>query len=144
MNIESRTDGTRGVRTHIVRGDIALADIKTFLEALYGAEGFDPGIHALWDLREAQFPGVAPADIKDLAFFARVNWAEKHQRKTAVVISVDFHFGLSRMLEQFIGPAAVGRFRTFRDLQLAFDWIDGKEGGASSSATRGPNSASPI
>jgi hypothetical protein len=126
MNIESRTDRAKGLRTHVIRGPVNPPEIKNFLGALFLSGGFDPNIHALWDLREADFSSVSQADIKEMACFARVNWAEKHRRKIALVISGDFRFGLSRMFEQFIGPPADGKIRTFRDLQLAFDWIEGK------------------
>jgi len=123
MNIESRTESAKGFRTHLIRGEINLSEIKNFLRILYLSEEFNPDLHVLWDVREAVFPEVGPADITDLAYFARVNWAEKHRRKTAVVVAGDFHFGLSRMLEQFIGPLADGRIKTFRDLPAAVDWL---------------------
>lgn len=126
MNIESRTDNVKRIRTHIVSGAINLPEIKGFLASLYNSVEFDPNSHALWDVREATFPEVTPVEIKELAYFARINWAEKHQRKTALVISSDFHFGLSRMFEQFIGPPAHGKIKTFRNLQAALDWIEDK------------------
>ena len=123
MNIESRTDSAKGIRTQVIRGDVRLADIKTFLATLYLSEKFDPNLHAVWDVRAAVFREAGPSDIKDLAYFARVNWAEKHRRRTAVVVAGDFNFGLSRMLEQYVGPCALGRFKTFRDPQTAVDWL---------------------
>lgn len=126
MNIESRTDRVKGIRTHIIRGETSLADIKTFLVGLYHSAEFDPEFHAVWDVREADFPEAAPGEIRDLAYFVRVNWAEKYRRKTAVVVFGDFHFGLARMFAQFIGPSADGKIRVFRDLREATDWIDGR------------------
>lgn len=127
MNIESLTQSGKRLRTHTIRGAITLPEIKSFLVTLYTSKEFDHDFHSLWDMREAVFPEVTPDDIKELAYFVRVRWAEKHQRKTAVVISGDFHFGLSRMLEQFIGPSALGKFKTFRDPQQAVDWLEGKD-----------------
>ncbi len=126
MNIETRIDGQKGLRTIVLRGESTLPDIQTFIKKLYRLGDFEPAYHALWDVREAIFPAVAPGEVKELACFLRGNWNEKQQRKTAVVVSGDFHFGLSRMLEQFVGPHADGRFRTFRDFQAAVDWIEGK------------------
>ena len=126
MNIESRTDRAKGLRTHVIRGPVTPAEVKDFLGSLYLSDEFDPTFHSLWDMREADFSSVSQADIKEMAHFARVNWAEKRRHRIAVVISGDFRFGLSRMFEQFIGPPAHGRIRSFRDLQLALDWIEGK------------------
>jgi len=131
MNIESRADHANELRTHVVRGEFNLQEIKTFLDALYGSVGFDPTIPSLWDVREASFPDVTSVEIKDLAYFVRVHWAEKHKRKMAVVISGDLQFGLSRMFEQFIGPQAQGKIKTFRELQVALDWIADKDTAAS-------------
>lgn len=126
MNIESLTQSAKGRRTHTIRGAITLPEIKAFLVTLYTSEEFNHDLQSLWDMREAVFPEVAPDDIKELAYFVRARWAGKHQRKTAVVIAGDFHFGLSRMLEQFIGPLAHGKFKTFRDPQTANEWLESK------------------
>ena len=126
MNIESRTDRAKGLRTHVIRGPVNPPEIKNFLETLFLSGEFDPDIHSLWDMREAEFSSVSQAEIREMACFARVHWAEKHRYKIAVLITGDFRFGLSRMFEQFIGPSAYGKIRSFRDLQLALDWIEGK------------------
>lgn len=118
-----------------MRGVAGLPQIKTFLAKLYETDGFEPTCHVLWDLREAGFPEVTPVEIKDLAYFVRVHWADKYARKTAIVVSGDYHFGLSRMFEQFIGPSAQGRIRTFRELPPALDWLEGKATASPLSAT---------
>ena len=65
-----------------------------------------------------QFSGATPADIKELAYFVRVQWAEKHRRKIAIVISGDFHFGLSRMFDQFIGAPALPKGKMSPDVGI--------------------------
>lgn len=125
MNIETRIDCEKPLRTHVLRGAGRFSDIKTYLEGLFLAEGFDPTIPAVWDVRETVFSNVTPDEVKELAYFLRDHWSAKYQRKMAVVTAGDFHFGLSRMLEQYTGPSAHGKFRTFRDLPSAVDWIEG-------------------
>lgn len=126
MNIETRIDLQRGLRTHVLRGTGRFSDIKSYLEVLFLAEGFDPTIPAVWDVRETVFPNVTQDEVRDLAYFLRDHWAAKYKRKMAVIASADFHFGMSRMLEQFTGPSAHGKFRTFRDMASAVDWIEEK------------------
>ena len=126
MNIESWTDRVKGIRTHVIHGEIKLSDIKTFLGTLYNSAEYDPEFHAVWDVREADFPEVTPSEIRDLAYFVRANWTGKYRRKAAVVVFGDFHFGLSRMFAQFVSPSAHGKIKVFRDLRGAADWIDGR------------------
>ena len=126
MNIESRTDRAKELRTQTIRGEINPPEIISFLKDLYHSTEFDPTLHSLWDATDAVFRDVTTAEIRVLANFVRVNWAEKYPPKTAIVISGDYHFGLSRMFEQFIGPSGHGKIRTFRDLPGATDWIQGK------------------
>ena len=134
MTIETRIDREKRLRTHVLRGAGSFSDIKHYLQDLFPAEGFDPTIPAVWDVRETIFSGITQDEVKDLAYFLRDHWAAKYQRKMAVVTAGDFHFGLSRMLEQFTGPSAEGKFRTFRDLPPALEWIGGQ-------ATAVPNPA---
>lgn len=126
MNIESWTDRARGVRTHVIHGGVSLSEIETFLGALYNSVEFDPKFHAVWDVREADFPDVTPGEIRELAYFVRANWVETCPRKTAVVVFGDFHFGLSRMFAQLVDPSIHGKIKVFRDLRGAGDWIDGR------------------
>ena len=130
MNIETRIDRQNGLRTHVLRDEIKLSDIQAFLGKLYQADDFDPALPILWDVREAVFPEVSPIEVKELAYFVRANWSEKHRRKAAVLVTGDLHFGLSRMLEQFVGLFAQGRLRTFRDPRAAIEWIEGKTSSA--------------
>ena len=69
MTIESQTDDLKSLRTHVVRGDINLPDLATFLSGLYIAKDFYPDYHALWDVREADFHKVTQTNIQELAKF---------------------------------------------------------------------------
>ena len=126
MNIETRIDRQQGLRTHVLRGENSLSDIQAFLAQLFYAEDFDPAYPALWDVREAVFPTVSQIEVRELAYFLRDHWAAKYQRRMAVVAAGDFLFGLSRMLEQFTGPAAHEKFKTFRELPPAIEWLKGQ------------------
>lgn len=126
MNIDTRIDRAQGLRTHVIHGEIKLPEIKTYLTTFYDSLGFNPLHHALWDVRGAAFPAVTQEEIKELASFVRIHWKEAYRRKVAVVVSADFHFGLSRMFEQFVGLSPHARIRTFREIEPALDWIKGK------------------
>lgn len=132
MTIESHSDDTLSLRTHVVRGDITLPALTTFLTALYSSKDFNPEYHALWDVRAADFSQVTQPAIQELASFVRVNWAGKQSLRAAIVVSGLFHFGISRMYEQSIGPSAFGKIKIFRDPDEALSWLSK------------PDSASPL
>lgn len=119
-------NGAKRIRTHKVNGVVNLQDFKDLLTAVYNSAQFDPNLHSLWDLRDADFSAVTPQEIRSLAELVRVNWAEKRQNKAAIVVSSLSDYGISRMYEQVLGPAAVGKVMIFRDLKSAWDWIEGK------------------
>jgi hypothetical protein len=123
MTIESQTDDIKCLRTHVVRGEINLPDLSTFLSGLYVSKDFFPTYHALWDVREANFKKVTQPDIQELATFVRVHWAEKQKLRAAIVVSGVFPYGMSRMYEQSIGPSGFGKIRIFRDLDEAQSWL---------------------
>ena len=119
-------DGVKGIRTHKITGVVNLKDFSNLLTAVYNSAEFEANLHSLWDVREADFSAVTPQDIRALAELVRVNWAEKRQNKAAIVVSGLSDFGISRMYEQVLGPAATGKVMVFRNIKTAWDWIEGK------------------
>ncbi len=123
MTIESHTDDAKSLRTHTVRGTISLPDIGSFIARLYASPAPSSDFNVLWDLREADCSKVTQADIKELADFMREHWAEKRRNKAAIVVTGEFHFGLSRMYEQSLGRPAHGKIMIFRELDPASVWL---------------------
>lgn len=123
-------DGVKGIRTHKITGVVNLTDFSNMLTAVYNSADFEANLHSLWDVRAADFSAVTPQDIRSLAGLVRVNWAEKRKNKAAIVVSGLVDFGISRMYEQVLGPAATGKVMIFRDIKPAWDWIEGKTSAA--------------
>jgi len=119
-------DGVKGIRTHKITGVVNLKDFSSMLTAVYNSAEFEAKLHSLWDVREADFSAVTPPDIRALAELVRVNWAEKRKNKAAIVVSGLSDFGITRMYEQVLGPAAEGKVKIFRNIKSAWDWIEGK------------------
>lgn len=140
MHVETQMDGGKGIRTHRVTGLVTLADFRMLLEAVYNSAQFDARMHSLWDVREADFSAVTLPDIRAFAEFVRKNWLEKRQNKAAIVVSGLFDFGLTRVYEQVLGPAATGKVMIFRNLKTAWDWIEdrGEFAAGKASASRSP------
>jgi len=140
MHVETLMDPVKAIRTHKVNGLINLQDFKNMLTAVYHSAEFDPNMHSLWDVRQADFGGVTPQDIRSLADLVKANWVDKRQNKAAIVVSGLADYGITRMYEQVLGPAAMGKVRIFRNIKSAWDWIEGNANSNASSRTPQPDS----
>ena len=119
-------DTARSLRTHKVKGQINFQDLSNLLKGIYNSADFDPNLHSLWDVREADLSAVKPEEIRALAEYVRANWAMNRKNKAAIVVSGLSDFGVSRMYEHILGPAATGKVKVFRNIKSAWDWIEGK------------------
>ena len=126
MNIETQMDAVKSLRTHKVKGRINFQDFSNLLKGIYNSADFDPNLHSLWDVRDADFSTVTAPEIRALAEYVRANWDLKRKNKAAIVVSGLSDFGISRMYEQILGPAATGKVMVFRNIKSAWDWIEGK------------------
>ena len=126
MNVETQMDAAKSLRTHKVKGLINFKDFSNLLKGIYNSADFDPNLHSLWDVRDADFSAVTPPEIRALAEYVRANWDMKRKNKAAIVVSGLSDFGISRMYEQILGPAATGKVMVFRNIKTAWDWIEGK------------------
>ena len=75
MNIETQMDSVKSLRTHKVKGQINFQDFSNLLKGIYNSAEFDPNLHSLWDVRDADFSAVTAQEIRALAEYVRANWA---------------------------------------------------------------------
>ena len=109
-----------------MKGQINFLDLSNLLKGIYNSADFDPHLHSLWDVRDADLSTVKPEEIRALAEYVRANWAMDRKNKAAIVVAGLSDFGISRMYEQILGPAAAGKVKVFRNIKSAWDWIEGK------------------
>ena len=126
MNIETQMDAVKSLRLHKVTGQINFQDFSNLLKGIYNSAEFDPKQHSLWDVRDADFSMVNAQDIRALAEYVRAHWDMTRKNRAAIVVSGLSDFGISRMYEQILGPAATGKVMVFRNIKSAWDWIEGK------------------
>lgn len=126
MHVETLMDAAKSLRTHKVKGVVTFQDLTNLLKGIYNSAEFDPNLHSLWDMRDADLSAVMPDEIRALAEYVRVNWAMNRKNKAAIVVSGLTDFGVSRMYEQILGPGTAGKVRVFRNIKSAWDWIEGK------------------
>jgi len=57
------------------------------------------------------------------------------------VVSGLSDYGITRMYEQVLGPAAMGKVKIFRNIKSAWDWIEGKPESAAPQRAKQPPTA---
>lgn len=119
-DVERHVDRELGLTVIAVRGDVPAGEIELVLEAFY-AEAPTPLL--LWDLSQADFAGLAPADLRRLILLAKRRAHLREGGRSALVASRDLEFGMARMgeilAEVLEHPAPHKAFRT-RDEALAW------------------------
>ncbi len=121
MELTLDLNSVDGVAIGIARGRMDMKDLEIAVTTLWDAvEGSD--LLLLWDLRDARFD-VESEDVHAFAKFVQ-STAPPERLRTALVVSTDLEFGLSRMFE--VARATENAMtEVFRDMDRALDWLRG-------------------
>ena len=128
-SIESRVDPERRVLHLRLLGGFPLDQFLVFVAGITSLEGYEPGMDALYDAREAEFLFTA-ADVQALReqmmgqeLMFGTDW------RLAAVVSTDVMFGICRMLSSWFDDAPFDS-RVFRSLEEAEAWVGHPRGDA--------------
>lgn len=124
MTSSTHVDRERQLIIHRLSGPVSLtAATKTYGAAL-DAEGFRKGMSVIWDLRRADLtPAGSFETISALAEHVREGVARRgRDYRTALVVSRDVDFGLSRMLIALFSDIPLN-IRVFRSMDRAGEWV---------------------
>jgi hypothetical protein len=140
MNIVTVFDHERRLRTHQVSGGITLAAFRRILEGLYASKQFHPDMNALWDLRQADFSGILPEDVRELMHVVVSLWGPGGKCRSAVLVASAVEFGVARTYASQFGRNAPCEIRVFLDLREASQWLglDGASVDPVASASHAP------
>lgn len=122
MPIQTNIESGTGFRTHTVKGDISLDDIRSTLEKTYADPDFRPEAAAIWDLTAAT-GDVPTEDIRHLADFVGKLVGGTATGKVALLVPEDFEFGMARMYESILGGQSSKPIMAFRDRSEADRWL---------------------
>jgi hypothetical protein len=134
MNIVTVFDPENMVRTHQVTGTISLSAFRGILPGLYSSKQFNPDMNALWDLRQADFSGIMPEDVRELMHVVVSNWGRSGRCHSAILVASETEYGVARIYVSQFGQAAPCKIKVFLDLTEARQWLglgpdsDGKIG----------------
>ncbi len=136
MRVESIFDHVKMVRTHKVSGVVNLPEFREVLQGIYAHRQFNPDMNALWDLRHADFAGVAPEDVRSLMQIVVTNWNRNGRCRAAIVVAGMAPYGISRMYESQFGVAAPCKIKVFLDVNLAWKWFEASDDTVDAMASR--------
>lgn len=123
--IEKRVDEQSGLTSYTGIGEISGADVLKEVQKFYSGKMTK---NVLWDLSGADLRQITSSEIYSIAKLPREHFEERRGGKTAIVVSSDFSFGLTRMYELQTN-AEEQPFETdvFRTLEAAHAWLNGPE-----------------
>jgi len=123
MNVVTVFDLEHRVRTHQVSGSISLPAFRGILQSLYTSKQFNPDLNALWDLRQADFSGIMPEDVRNLMHVVVSNWRRSGTCHSAILVASETEYGVARIYVSQFGLAAPCKIKVFQDLNEARHWL---------------------
>lgn len=123
MNIVTVFDPERMIRTHTVSGTISLPAFRGILPGLYTSKQFNPDMNALWDLRQADFSGIMPEDVRDLMHVVVSNWGRSGSCHSAILVASETEYGVARIYVSQFGQKAPCQIKVFVGLDEAREWL---------------------
>ncbi len=121
MRITTEVDNDNQLTTHTVIREVTFEDALTTLNQFW--EGHQTK-NVLWDLRKAVVVDFSPKEAKIVSTYIKNHLEKRPEGKTALVVSGDLEYGLSRMV-QTIGEAKGFPFQMeiFRSYEDAMQWL---------------------
>ena len=121
MSVEFRIDKNEGIVYGTLKGDVDVEEILAALEHLVLSEEYEPHLNGITDLREMKWESDQ-ADLRRLVHFLIEHGKKIGRSRSAVVVSGDRAYGMSRMFEVFSEQAPL-KVRVFRDYDKAKRWV---------------------
>ena len=108
-------------------GVLSDAELITAYEGLLSNEAFEPGLHEVVDVRDAQMDAVTSEGLRRLAAMVAHHLAGRCERfKTAVIASSGLQYGLGRQYGVY-SDESPEHTAVFRDPAGAFAWVGADE-----------------
>ena len=123
LGITTQIGVERNLRIHCVTGALTFDELIGSLKNLYSDPDFDPGMNSLWDLREADVSSFETPDIQNLRNYVGKHWGTEGKSKSAIVVSRDLDFGLSRMYEFYLQSKTSSEVPVFREYDEGLKWV---------------------
>lgn len=123
MEVKTKISRDTNLRIHKISGRFELRELLAELKRIYSSPDFDPKMNSLWDLRETDLSAFTSAEIETVRDFVSGSWGADENAKSALVVSKEVDFGLSRMYEVMLEDKVSSQVHIFRDYDKALAWI---------------------
>jgi len=123
MEIVTQFDKKAKIRIHRVKGIVKLQSLLQTLKGIYSASDFQADLNSLWDMREADISSFVTADVEQVRDLVGKFWGTGGESRSALVVTGNFEFGLSRMYELLLQSKTTSEVQVFRDLDKAKAWL---------------------
>ena len=121
MPVEFSVDREDEIVYGTCRGEVTADEIMEGLEKVFTDEGYRPGFRGLTDLRDIRWESNQE-DLRRIVQFLIRNRKKFKKHRSAVVVSTERTFGMTRMFEVFSEQTPI-KMRVFRDYDEARKWI---------------------
>jgi hypothetical protein len=123
MEITTTYDHQANLRIHTVKGDVNLEEFLAELKKIGREPKEIADMNSLWDLREADLAVFKQQHVEKIKNTVVHFWESSSSMKSALVVSRDVEFGLSRMYELKTSDEVPTDIITFRDYDKALEWL---------------------
>jgi hypothetical protein len=121
MSVEFRIDKDDGIVYGTLKGEVNVEEILAAMEHLVQSEEYEPNLNGITDLRAMKWESDQ-GDLRKLVHFLIEHRKKIGRSRSAVVVSGDRTYGMSRMFEVFSEQAPL-KVRVFRDFDKAKRWV---------------------
>lgn len=125
MAVTTHVNPETSLVTFECSGTLVLAEVERAFESMFAHPAFRPGIHAMWDLRQASI-GLYAQQIPDILRMIRARQADRGTGyRVAILVSGSPDFGLSTLFEMSAHSMPF-EVKVFRSHTQATQWIAGQ------------------
>jgi len=123
MHVTTSINKKDNLRIHKVTGSILFDELMDELKAIYTQPDFNPEMNTLWDLCDADVSSFPSDQVQHIQSFVSQYWGGSGKSRSALIVSDDVAYGLSRMYEILSEGKTAGKIMVFRDYEEASNWV---------------------
>ena len=127
MNVTTNINKKDNLRIHKVTGRIVFDKLMEALNEIYSKPDHNPEMNTLWDLRDADVSSFPSVQVQHIQSFVSKYWGKSGKSRSALIVSEDVAYGLSRMYEIMSEGKTAGKIMVFRDYEEALKWVNSIE-----------------
>ena len=122
MSIDIKYDQNRKVLDVIISGKSDIDEFTSALEKITRSAEYPPDTCAIWDIRNSDLSNVNFQLISEIVKI-RSRFTERSNCRSALIVSSNAQYGLSRMFEMLSEGKIPHQFMVFRDYKEGEQWL---------------------